>query len=306
MRSRTPVAVARPDQLDLVDVEAEVVEPVQPLGDAVALLLRLEHLDLGQLVPQPVVVQGDLLGDHHRVDARRQQPTGLEVEQLAGDLLTGQRDVVLAHPVRQRLLDLAGLGVDHVRGQRAGVEPEQRVRQRAVAPVEADEVQPYEQLDQRVEQPVRRLVTARVGEQRAVGDGVLEELGDQDRVEVVGPVDDDADHADRRHLVLGEDAQQPVLATGQLGVDLLQREDPSGLLDEPHDVPRDAALAHLDHPRVGPLLERQVPRQVDHAAGGVGWGREDEAHAPIVLCVPVRSRRKAARARRRRRGWRTG
>ena len=151
----------------------------------------------GQLVPQRVVAAGDLLGHLDRVDVGRQQPAGLQVEQLAADPLEGKLDVVRALAVGQRRVQLGGLGVDQVGGERAGVEPEQRVRQRAVAPHEAGQVQPGQQLDHRVEQLVGRLPAARVGEQRPVGDRVVEEPGDQHGVEVAGPVDHDAEHLDR-------------------------------------------------------------------------------------------------------------
>ena len=80
-------------------------------------------------------------------------PGRLQVEQLAGDVLGRDLDVVLALPGGQPRVQLAGLGVDQVGGERAGVAAEQRVRQRAVAPVETGEVQADEQPGQRVEQP---------------------------------------------------------------------------------------------------------------------------------------------------------
>ena len=69
----------------------------------------------------------------------------------------GDLEVVRALPVGQPRVQLAGLGVDEVGGERAGVAAEQRVRQRAVAPVEAGQVQPDEQPGQRVEQPDAQL-----------------------------------------------------------------------------------------------------------------------------------------------------
>ena len=66
-----------------------------------------------------------------------QHAAGLEVEQLAEDVDAGDVEVVLALPVGELLVQLAGLGVDEVRRERAGVTPEQRVGQGAVLPEEA-------------------------------------------------------------------------------------------------------------------------------------------------------------------------
>ena len=151
------VAVSGADQLDLLRVEAELVEPSQPVGDPVPLVFGLEDLLPGQLLPQRLVPAPELLGDFQRLHAGREQLTRLQVEQLAVDPLDGQLEVPLPLPVGQLRVLLAGLRVDQVRLQRARVVPEQRVGQRAVTPEEARQVQPDQQLDQRVEQPVGRL-----------------------------------------------------------------------------------------------------------------------------------------------------
>ena len=91
-------------------------------------------------------------------------------------------------PSRQRGVQLAGLGVDEVGRERARVAAEQRVRERAVAPEEAGEVEPDEQLGERVEQPVAQVgEPPRLREERAVRQRVVEVAGDQHRLEVVGP-----------------------------------------------------------------------------------------------------------------------
>ena len=138
--------VARRDELDLLDVEAELVQPAQALLEAVALAER-EHLVARQLVPQLVVRRSRTLAANSNgsstdlaAELRR------EVVQLAGEVLLGDVEVVLPLAVGQPLVQLARLGVDEVRGERAGVAPEERVRERAVAPEEAGEVQPDEQL----------------------------------------------------------------------------------------------------------------------------------------------------------------
>ena len=168
------VAVTGADQLDLVGVEAELVEPAQALGDPVPLLVGLQDLLAGQLLPQRLVPAPELLGDLHRVHVGREQLARLQVEQLAVDPLDGQLDVPLALSVGQLRVLLAGLRVDQVRLQRARVVPEQRVGQRAVTPEEPGQVQPDQQLDQRVEQPVGRLQAPRVGEDRPVGGRVAD------------------------------------------------------------------------------------------------------------------------------------
>ena len=53
-----------------------------------------------------------------RVHRRVEQAAGLQVEQLAGDVDAGELEVVLALAARERLVELAGLGVDEVGGER--------------------------------------------------------------------------------------------------------------------------------------------------------------------------------------------
>ena len=172
------------DQLDLLGVEAELVEPVQALGDPVTLLLGAQDLLAGQLLPQRLIPPLELLGDLERVDVGREQLARLQVEQFAADPLGGQLHVITALPVGQGRVLLAGLRVDQVGLQLARVVPEQRVGQRAVAPEEPGQVQPDQQFHQRVQQPVGGLHAPRVGEHRPVSRGVAEEPGDQDRVGV--------------------------------------------------------------------------------------------------------------------------
>ena len=78
-----PVAVGGADELDLVGVKAEVVQPAQPFGDAVPLVLRVDDDVLGEGGPQPVVPLGDLLGQFERLDVGWQELGGGQVEQLA-------------------------------------------------------------------------------------------------------------------------------------------------------------------------------------------------------------------------------
>ena len=78
--------------------------------------------------------------------------------------------------------------------------------------------------------------------------------------------DADAEHGDRGHAHAPEPPQQVVLAAGQPLVDLLEGEDLAVHLDEPHHVPRDAAVRDLEEPVVDPVLERHVPGQVSRPA----------------------------------------
>jgi hypothetical protein len=239
-------AVRGADQLELVGVEPEVVEPAQALGDPMPLLGRPQRLLPGQLLPQRLVAVLYLLAGLQRVDVVRQQLARLQVHQLAADPLDRELDVPVPLPVGQHRMLLAGLRVDQVRPERARVVPEQRVRQRAVAPEEPGQVQPHQQLDQRVEQPVGRLPDARAREQRPVRGRVLEEPGHQDRVQVRPAVDDDADDLDRGHVELRQRAQQPVLAPGEPLAEGLERVELAPLGDEPDHVPGQPALADLD------------------------------------------------------------
>jgi hypothetical protein len=231
-------ALGRADQLQLVGVEPEVVEPAQPLGDPMALLLRPQRLLPGQLLPERLVAALYFLTGLQRVDVVRQQLARLQVHELAADPLDRELDVPVPLPVGQDGMLLAGLRVDQVSPEGSRVVAEQRVRQRAVAPEEPGQVQPHQQLDQRVEQPVGRLPDARAGEQRSVRRRVLEEPGHQDRVQVRPAVDDDADDRDRGHVELGQRPQQPVLAPGQPFAEGLERVELAALGDEADDVSR--------------------------------------------------------------------
>jgi hypothetical protein len=146
-------------------------------------------------------------------------------------------------------------------------------------------VQPDQQLDQRVQQPVRELAAARVREQVPVRRRVVEEPGDQRRLRA-GPVGHHAEHLDGRDAELLQAAQQAVLAPGQPLVDLLDGEDLAALDDEADHVPGQAALPDLDQPVVGPLRQRLVPGQRQQARRRLGRWREDETHPAIS---PARS-----------------
>ncbi len=197
-------------------------------------------------------------------------------------------------------MQLAGLGVDEVGGERAGVAAEERVRERAVAPEEAADVQPREQLGERVQQMRAQVGERGAAEERAVGKRVLEVARDQDRVEVVVASGDDADRLDdRQRLALEAPQQRPLAARRPLG-QLLQRVERAVVLDEAHDVAADAA-DQVDEARRLPLLERLLPRQVEEArvarardqleVGGHGYSVEivllSNACTPPGLAITV-------------------
>ena len=73
------------DQLQLVGVEAELIETAEPLRDPVALFVGPQYLLAGQLTPQPFVPALQLLASLNRVDPGREQPGSLEVEKLPAD-----------------------------------------------------------------------------------------------------------------------------------------------------------------------------------------------------------------------------
>ena len=95
-------------------------------------------------------------------------------------------------------MHLARLGVDEIGGERSRIAPEERVRERAVAPEEPPEVQADEQLCAGVEQAPSQVGHAAAREKRPERERVVEMPRDQDGVEIVTSFDDHADRLDRR------------------------------------------------------------------------------------------------------------
>ena len=180
-------------------------------------------------------------------------------------------------PVREAAgVELAGLGVDEVRGERARVATEERVRQRHVAPVEADHVQAHEQQRERVDEAGRRLRPQRLRVEGAVGQRELEVPGDEHGVQQaavdVVPVRDDGERVDAGDVHPLQGAEHLVLAAGHLARGLLDRDDVAAEVREADEVPRDALRQGRDRV-VGPLVEGQRPGQVEE--GRVGRGGRD-------------------------------
>ena len=173
-------------------------------------------------------------------------------------------------------MQLAGLGVDEVGGERARVAAEERVRERAVAPEEPAEVEAHEQLGARVEQPPAQVGDAAAREQRAVRQREVEVPRDQDGLELVAAVGDDADRLDDRHLVGREARSSPYSRRATRRGQLLERVERRPVAPSYSTkrttwrwMPRTTSTSRSDLP----LLERLVPRQVEEV-GMPGPGDE--------------------------------
>ena len=83
-----PVAVVAGDQLQLVHVEAELVQTMQPVVDPVARVVA-ERLLPRQLVPERLVAGDELGGRLFRRQLALAAELGLDVGELAGHVLLG-------------------------------------------------------------------------------------------------------------------------------------------------------------------------------------------------------------------------
>lgn len=117
-----------------------------------------------------MVALGELVDDREPVDVDVRVAAGLEVHQLGEDVLDADVDVLLAHRVRDRRAQLAGLGVDEVGREAAGAAAEEGVRERHVAPEEARQVEPDQQHDEGVDEGRDLLGAQPVLEDGAVGE----------------------------------------------------------------------------------------------------------------------------------------
>ena len=185
-----------------------------------------------------------------------------------------------ALPVGERRVDLGRLGVHEVGLDRVAVPPEQRVGERAVAPVDAAAMEVDEEQRHRVQQPVavRRRDLAEAHQQAPVLHRVAQVLGHEDRVAALG-ARREAEGAHRRQARLLEVAQDLELGLGDVLGELLERvHEPVGD-EEPDEVPRrpDRQLAERVAGRL-PLLERQLPRQVEQARDLVAEAEPGERH----------------------------
>ena len=250
---------------ELADVVPELVEPVDAGGHAPP-LAGVERLGVGELGPQRVVALDDAVADEDRVDVVVEHLPGLEVHELADDVRPRDLEVVPALAVGERGVDLARLRVHEVGGEGAGVSAEEGVREGDVAPVEAEQVQSHEKHGERVDE-ARRGVRAQVlAEQGAVGQRELQVLGDEDGVELLAlgcrAPRDDGERLDGRRAHPAQRPELLVLVVRDALADLLDGDDPTGELDEPHDVAGDAS-GQCCEDGGRPLLEGDLPRQVE-------------------------------------------
>jgi hypothetical protein len=258
-----PVPAGLRIELDLLDVEAEPVQTVQPLVEPEA-LVGGEHLLLRQLVPQCLVARDDLGAGLVGVEIGREPDLGVHVEELADDVQLRDVEVVRALPVGELAVQLSGLRVDEIRRERARVATEERVRERAVAPEEAAEMQAGEQLGQPVQQVRAQVRDRSTGEERAVGERVLEVPRDQHGAEVVAATGDEPDRLDHRQSLAFEPAEQRPLSPRRPVGQLLERVERAVVLDESNDVPADPA-DQRDETWRAPVLQRLLPGQVEEA-----------------------------------------
>ena len=260
---REPVAAVGRVERDLLDVEPELVEAVQPLVQPVA-LVGPERLVARQLVPERRVPGDDLLSGLVGIDVRRQPDLGVDVEQLADDILLRDLEIVGPLAVRERSMQLAGLRVDEVRRERAGIAPEEGIRKRAVAPEEAAQMQACKQLGKRVQQVRAQVGDAAARKENAIRQRVVEMTRDQRRVEIVAARGDDPDGLDDRQTLPLQAPQQRPLAPGRALGELLDGVERAVVFEEADDVAADPTDQRDEALRL-PVLERGAPGQVEEA-----------------------------------------
>src|SRR6185312_4858323 len=100
----------------------------------------LEPLTFGELAPERAITVDDGLRDLDRVGGGGQEAPGRQIHQLAGDVDPTDLEVVLALPVGELGVALAGLGVHEVCRKGPRIPAEQGVGQGHVSPPEAREV----------------------------------------------------------------------------------------------------------------------------------------------------------------------
>ena len=176
------LAVAGRLERDLVDREAQLVEPADPGADRVSVVGGQLGLQV-ELVPDRRVAGANGLGGLDRVVrgalATLHRP---KVRQAERDVLDEDVEVVFPLPVRQRRVDLARLGVDEEGLDLVAVTTEERVGERAIAPEHAGSMEVHQEPRHRVEQPVavRPRAEREPHEQAAVLDGELQVFGHDD------------------------------------------------------------------------------------------------------------------------------
>ncbi|CAH0327428.1 hypothetical protein SRABI128_06095 [Microbacterium sp. Bi128] len=223
-----------------LDVEPQLVEPPDPGGHAPA-FPDLKRFLCRQLGPPPPVAVHDQLAGGHGVHLLLDQAAVEEVHEFPGDVDAGDFEVVLALAGGQIRVQFAGLGIDQVGGERAGVAAEQGVGERDVAPVEADQVQPDQQQGLGVDEAGQGVLAQHLGEERTVGHGELQVPGDQHRVQWPalrgGASGDDGHRLHAGNVQPGELAQHVVFVAGHVLRGFLDGDHGAAEVGEAHDVP---------------------------------------------------------------------
>ena len=136
-------------EVNLVDGEAEIVEPSNPLSDSIALVCPDHHFAVG-FFPQPLVPTGHLIAQSGVSLVQANTSRRSNVGHAAGNVLHHHDvDVMLALPIAERGINLSGLGVDHDRLDRHRVISVQNIRERAITPEATSEVELHEQTGKR-------------------------------------------------------------------------------------------------------------------------------------------------------------
>ena len=172
----------------------------------------------------------------------------------------------MALGVGQGVFACGGFSVHEVGAQLPGVAPEQRVRERTVAPVETRQMEPHQQPGDGVQQALAVAREAGRVEQRPIRKRAVEEARGEDaqllsrhRARARSP-----HRGHRRQVALLELQQQVVLALRHARRQLLERVDRGRVAHEQDLVARETAL-DLDDARAarGPGGERKVPGQIE-------------------------------------------
>ena len=212
-----------------------------------------------------MVRRHDAVRDREGVDAALEAAARLEVHDLAGDVGAGDVEVVRALAGGEpALVELAGLGIDEVRGEGAGVAAEQGVRQRDVAPEEAHIVQPDEQHGERIDEAIGRVGSQHLREECAIGERELQvrghERGGKRLARGILPSGDDRHTFDAGGVEAVQVAEHVVLAAGHLLGRLFDGDDAAREVGEPHEVAREA-------------LREEDDELLGHSPSGVDHGR---------------------------------
>ena len=296
-------------EADLVDREAEIVEPPDPGPDRVPVVGRELRLEV-ELVPQRAcsASRTDSAASTASSKASVAALHRAEVGQPEADVLDEDVEVVGALPVRQRGMDLARLGVDEIGLDLVAVAAEQRVRERAVAPEHARPVEVDEQRRHRVEQPVAIRARAPAGSASAGAGTGSSRPGIRSSRMAASPVGriGQADRGDRRQPRRLEPAEHVELRRGDLAA-----APPSGRRscpssdEEPDEVARraDRQVAEVERLR-RPLGERasptagraagRRPRAAEASAARPGRTRPERARPSELLAQVGRHRRVVA------------